>query len=44
MSPNYVLCIDEDGCKSLDDFSYHLIQEKIKTKKGKTKMHAKLQC
>ncbi len=42
-SPKYLLCIDEVKCKFLGGLSHQTVQEK-KTKKQKTKMHAKLQC
>jgi hypothetical protein len=44
MSPNLLLCIDGGGRESFGDFSCHLMEQNTNTKKGRAKMHAKLQC
>ncbi len=40
--PNHLLCINGVGREYLGGLSHHLVEEKINTKKGRTKMNAKL--
>jgi hypothetical protein len=35
--------IDGGGCESIGDLSCHLMEQNTNTKKGRPKMHAKLQ-
>jgi hypothetical protein len=44
MFHNHLLCINNGRNKFIGGFFRHLVKEKTITKKGKTKMHAKLQC
>jgi hypothetical protein len=44
MFPNRLLYIDRGVHEFLVGLSHHLVKENINAKKGRTKMHAKLQC
>jgi hypothetical protein len=44
MSPNFLPCIDVNGCEYLRGLSHHLMAKMTNTKNGRAKMHAKLLC